>query len=309
MILKKTLCIVLALLCVPLYANNGATLENILYPVVRVTTKQGSMGSGTVIYSKLIDSKKGIYESYIVTCHHVISSSIIKGDYYNENTEKYEPFEERTPVLIEFFFYKNDRIVKVKKVFADIVAYKKKHDLALLRVRTTKKIRFVAKIPTDKKINSLRILDDIYAVGCPLGMPPIPTKGHITSLSMNIEGETFWLTSSPIIYGNSGGALFTKDFYLIGVTARIASYRSGFSQGAVTHLAFSVPITTLKSWLKSTQYGFVAYPSIKRPKVIKSTLKKKKVFKKKTFKKAPKRKIIKKKTLKKTLRKKLKNNG
>ena len=65
--------------------------------------------------------------------------------------------------------------------------------------------------------------------------------------------------SAPIIYGNSGGAVFLKRddrYYFIGVPSRVS-----VSMGqAITHMGYFVPPTRIRKWCKDEELTFLVDP-------------------------------------------------
>jgi hypothetical protein len=49
--------------------------HKIMYPVVRVRTEKAG-GSGLIIYSKPTPENPKIFETYVITCHHVVEDAI-----------------------------------------------------------------------------------------------------------------------------------------------------------------------------------------------------------------------------------------
>ena len=66
------------------------------------------------------------------------------------------------------------------------------------------------------------------------------------------------MATAPIVFGNSGGALFVSSprdtFELIGVPSMISAYGWG---NIVTHMAWSRPIPEIRLFLRNNSYGFV----------------------------------------------------
>jgi len=216
------------------YLNNKANVmymiedknlfEEVLYTQVRVKVANTG-GSGTVIYSE--KNNKGVYSTYILSCFHVINDALqVKEDYdprYGIDRKK----EMRQLVTVEFFDYLNvphgHRPVS-SSVDADIECYDKDHDMALLKLRTKSKVTNVAKLYPRDKISNIQLMDRVIAVGAALLHDPIITSGRITHMGDQIDYKDYWLSNSAIIYGNSGGAIFTEiegNYYFIGIPSRI----------------------------------------------------------------------------------------
>ena len=226
--------------------------QSVLYPVVRVRSMD-SGGSGTIIYSK--QNAKQQYETFVLTNHHVIESAIQVTSEWDPNLRKEVKKEKRATVTVEIFQYKNlSENIGRFAMDADIVAYSARHDLGLLKLRSSEKAAYVAKLMTKDKVDMIKVFQKVFAVGCSLGHPPIQTEGSIMSISDEIESEKFWMTNAAIIFGNSGGAVFlaeTQEF--VGVPSRVAV--TGFY--AVSHMAYSIPLSRVYQWLEEANYQFV----------------------------------------------------
>lgn len=228
--------------------------QEMLYPVVVVEAGSGK-GSGTVIFSAEVD---GEWKTYVLTNHHVIASAITVKKEWDPKAQKEKKREQRSPVKVLWFDYNEySREIGTRGQTADIVAYDATLDLALLRTRDTERgVDYAAHfMPED---SSLYLFETSWAVGAGLGKPPFPTVGAISNLDQRISGLTYILSSAPIIFGNSGGALFhwsvERELYeFIGVPARL----SGTWTGPVTHMAWAIPLTTVRKFLRANSFGFI----------------------------------------------------
>jgi len=235
--------------------------KELLYPSVRVRTEKAG-GSGTIIYCKPKPDNKDEYETYILTNHHVIEDAIsIKKKWSsiaNRNIDK----EVRSTVFVETFEYKyGSTIIGARQYEADIVAWDKDQDIALLKLRTIGQFKYIAKMYPKDKQDDVKLFEKTVAVGCSLGHPPIPTFGIITSKHDEIENEDYWMSTSQIIFGNSGGSMYLERTHeLIGIPARIESMQLGFSINVVTHMGFFVPIDRIYKFLEDQIFQFVFDP-------------------------------------------------
>jgi len=225
--------------------------KQMLYPVVRVTVGTGG-GSGTVLYSE--DRGDGC-KTYVLTNHHVVESAIKIKSEWSSLFQADRKREFNDPVKVEVFCYaENSMQDKCDSYQADIVAHSKQEDLAVVKLRASREIQYVAKIlPKDAEVF---IFTPIWAVGCSLLHPPVQTPGSITYLDDIIDRKTYWMGNANIIYGNSGGAVFMKyrnDYYFIGVPSRVSV--TGFGQ-AVTHMGYFAPITRVRKWLAEEKLDF-----------------------------------------------------
>lgn len=238
----------------PAYAEPPAHLvadhESMIYPVVRVVEGRGS-GSGTVIYSQ--PDEVGKYETYVLTNHHVIDRAIKITEEWCSTSGKDIKQERRSVVYVEIFQYLHLSVpVGTLKVEADIVAYNKREDMALLKLRSETQVKHVAKLaPRDMRHY---VLSTTYAVGCSLSFPPLPTKGMLTRKNFLINSLPYHMSSAQIIYGNSGGAMFNEDGKLIGIPSLGLVIGWGTP---ITHMGLFIPISRVYDWFEREGYDFL----------------------------------------------------
>ena len=148
---------------------------------------------GTALGSGFIISADG----YVVTNNHVI-----------ENADQIE---------IEFF---DGRFME-----ASVVGTDPKTDVALLKVKTKDKLRFVSFGDS----NTSKVGDWVLAIGNPLGQGFSVSAGIISARGRALSGsyDDFIQTDAAINRGNSGGPLFNMDGEVIGVNTAILSPNGG----------------------------------------------------------------------------------
>tara|TARA_R110002051_G_scaffold183697_1_gene253204 strand:- start:377 stop:1222 length:846 start_codon:yes stop_codon:yes gene_type:complete len=226
-----------------------------LYPTVLVRLANGS-GSGTVIYSSQNEELE--YESYVLTNWHVVQSYVKLTKVWSPERKEHVETENRRPVNIDLWEYNNFSVaVGTIGRLANIVAYDKSRDLALLQVADTeRKMPHVASIYPEDKDDGPWIFQTVYAVGAGLGKPPFPTMGLLSGYGKDTDGNDLYLASAPIIFGNSGGALYVysprREYELIGVPSMVSAYGWG---NVVTHMAWSRPIAEIRIFLRDAGYG------------------------------------------------------
>jgi len=228
--------------------------REMLYTVVLVRTKGGS-GSGTVVFSQRIGEE---YHSYILTNHHVIGSHIRVTEEWDPKIKKKIQKEQRVELEATWWQYNDfSRMIGSTSQRVDIVAYDERLDLGLLRLRDTERpVQYVAELLPDGA--PIYLFDGVFAIGAGLGEPPFATEGKISFLDKLIDGEEYMLSTAPIIFGNSGGALFRysrerERHELIGVPSRVSA--TGWS--AVTHMAWSIPMETVRGFLRDNCYQVI----------------------------------------------------
>jgi serine protease Do len=161
-----------------------------------------SLGSGFIISS----------DGYIVTNNHVIDGATEIHVILSDNT----------------------------KLNAEVIGHDSKTDVALLKVKTDKKLPYVTFGDSD----TARVGDWVIAIGNPFGLGGSVTTGIISARARNINAgpfDDFIQTDASINRGNSGGPLFNLEGKVIGINTAIFS-PSGGSIG----IGFAVPSALAK---------------------------------------------------------------
>lgn len=231
--------------------------REMLFTVALIRTGRGS-GSGTIIYSA---ERNGEWATYALTNYHVIASAIRRQTICcDDEGEKYD-VERRSPVDVLFFEYNDlSRPIGTRGKRATIEAFDQLADVALLRLSDREGgVEFVATMH-DPDV-PLYMFEQVWAVGAGLGEPPFATTGLLSRVDREIDGFSYIASSSPIIYGSSGGALFrhradgsdTGTFQIVGITsiARAAGWQ------LVEHINFSIPMATVWRFLRANCFGFL----------------------------------------------------
>lgn len=237
----------------------GPAANSVMKPLVRVRSET-STGSGTIVYCE--DREKiGEHQTFILTNHHVVADAIKVAKTWDSLHGRWTFEEQNEQVTVELFIYLRDgKTVVSQPVKADIVAHDEAEDLALLKLDYPDKLESVAMLlPADKP---LRLLQGILAVGCSLGVDPIVTSGHITDLDEQIDRKSFVMVTSPIIYGNSGGATFVwvdDKFYFAGIPSRVTVMRNG---QAITTMGYIIPIDRIRAFITVQKLTFLLDPNV-----------------------------------------------
>jgi S1-C subfamily serine protease len=246
-------------------------ITEMLYPTVMiditssgVVTNIVSQGSGTIIFSGRRKDKswkeEGVW-SLILTNHHVVSDAINITEEYDPKVEESVEKETRRPVHVRFWDY-NDYSTAVGTTgrVARIVAWDKDRDLALLRLDDReRKIGNVA-IFWPENVGGPYLFQKTWAIGSGMSNPPYPTEGLLSGIGgKDAQGGSLYLSSAPIVFGNSGGSLWVysktrKRYEMIGVPSMVSAYGWG---NIVTHLAWSRPVSEIRGFLRENGFGFV----------------------------------------------------
>lgn len=123
---------------------------------------------------------------------------------------------------------------------AELIGRDPKTDLAVLKVKTDRKIQGVEFGDSDKS----RVGDWVVAIGNPFGLGGTVTAGIISARGRDINAgpyDDFIQTDASINRGNSGGPMFNLDGEVIGVNTAIYS-PSGGSVG----IGFAIPSSAAK---------------------------------------------------------------
>ena len=226
--------------------------SEVLYSQVRVKTAK-SGGSGTIIRSK----EKS---TYVLTCWHVVEEALTVRKDWDSRLGKERKREFRQLVKVEFFDWENvphgNRPLNYS-ADAEVVAYDKDHDLALLKLRTLKSVPYVAKVMGKPNFEELSIGSAVVACGAALLHDPVLTTGIITHQGDEIDYKDYWMSNAQIIFGNSGGAMFadtSRGYEFIGVPSRIDVAGWGTP---ITHLGYFSPITRIYEFLTEQIFGFL----------------------------------------------------
>ena len=161
-------------------------------------TPQASLGSGFVI-----DAEKG----YIVTNNHVI----------------------RDADDIKVVFQDDE------SVEAEVIGTDEKTDIAVLQIKTDKKLTAVDFGDSDV----LRVGDWIVAIGNPFGLGGTVTAGIVSARQRDIQSgpyDDYIQTDASINRGNSGGPMFDLDGKVIGINTAIFS-----PTGGSVGIGFAIP--------------------------------------------------------------------
>jgi len=230
--------------------------KRILYPTVLVRTAKAG-GSGTIIYSRPHPDGDG-FLTYALTNHHVVDDAITFITDYDPMVGRDVKQPVREVVSVGFYSYRHlSKQASVVGYQADIVHWDKPRDLALLELRDRKEASFVAALFPESG-GDLYIGETVVAVGCSLGHKPLPSFGTVSSLDEQIENQPRLMSSACIIYGNSGGALYTlQEKELVGVPCAGDVVIAGFSAQAIPHLGYAIPYYVVYDFLRDGCYDFI----------------------------------------------------
>ena len=213
--------------------------DEMLSPTVQLNGDD-TVGSGTLVWSAFNENSKQ-NESYVLTSYHVIRNILA-------DSQK----ARRDGVAVTIYGPQGKSDVQ-----GDMLCHDEKIDAALIKLRTTKLWPRVARVLSLKEAQSVKVWDPIYAVGCPLGNDPIPTRGEVASTKNELNGTNYWMINAPTYFGNSGGGIYRGDSHeLVGVFSKIYTHGKG-NPVVVPHMGLCTPITAVYEWLGREKMGFV----------------------------------------------------
>lgn len=154
-----------------------------------------------------------------------------------------------------------ENALSIRVVFADNVSLPasrigalSRADVALLRVNPRSPL-VAARLGDSDKV---RIGDDVFAIGDPLGLGGSVSTGIVSALNRDIRTtpfDDFIQTDAAINHGNSGGPLFNRKGEVVGINTAI--YAPTETSGSIG-IGFALPINTAKFVIDQTlQYGRV----------------------------------------------------
>lgn len=213
----------------------GQMWRELVGPVVQLAG-DSSVGSGVLLESEPVE---GGYRTLIMTAWHVVRDIL----------EDAEDDDAPIPVAI----YREDG--SITNEFADVTCHNVNLDAAVLTLRSTKHFECGARLASRDRLDKVAIFKRIYAVGCPLGNDPIPTKGEVATCSHEIDGSTYWMINAPTYIGNSGGGIFDGETHeLLGIFSKIYTHGS-LRPTIVPHMGLVTPLDRVYDWLVSEGYA------------------------------------------------------
>ena len=188
-------------------------------------------GEAIVLVKSPVGSGSGFFINdggYIVTNFHVI--------------------EGEQNISVTVFRQERKEFRKIKYDEVRIVALDHFFDLALLKLERPDNDKPLSTVALARS-EDLRVGDEVFAIGNPLGLTRSVSKGVVSSLNRYLEGKLFIETDTAINPGNSGGALFNNRCEVVGVTNMGVAWLQG--------LNFAIPVHSVKYFLDHREaYAF-----------------------------------------------------
>ena len=99
--------------------------------------------------------------------------------------------------------------------------------------------------------NTPDVDSDVVVVGFPLSAFKTVTFGLVQGTAVQPELKRLVTQiSAPVIFGNSGGPVFNKWGEVIGIVSMVSAAGDGFFGYAVPHIGWTVPVETIKDFIK-----------------------------------------------------------
>ena len=175
--------------------NKEDFFNKALTPTIQITNDAKKV-SGTAIVFKSYRIDKDNYINIALSCEHVISN-VVTGHTFEYSEKK-------------FCIGKSNH--ECVCIFKD-----QQDDISVLIFLTKNKSSTVS-----LEFNgNLELLELVYAVGCGLSESPRYTEGKINGLNKSATGLENIRTNVPIVPGDSGCGLFTKDNKVVGISNHI----------------------------------------------------------------------------------------
>lgn len=216
------------------YATRSGAVEKLIHSVVIVNT-----ATGIVVHS---DEKRAL----VLTAYHVVDDDVEEA-------------------MCSNCYYDTKIAIKVgdeKKYYTPLhITHSEAHDLAIVEIEVDRKIPYVRIHDGEVKLG-----DEIYIAANPERMYRSLKKGIISSLSRSIGGVPITEIGGGVIFGSSGGGVFSLDGELIGVIMAVRMWNSGHcyfhpARGPtciatpIPYLGFSVPHKVVKPFMLNGPFG------------------------------------------------------
>jgi hypothetical protein len=209
---------------------------DLLGPTVQISD-ESTVGSGVLLRSEELE--QGRFRTHLLTAWHVVRDILD------------DPSDLQQPVPTNVFRPDGSHV----QYSAILASFDAQLDIALLVMDSAEAYDHGAALPSRAHLAERRVFDAIYAVGCPLGNDPIPTRGEIADTHHRVDGEGYWMISAPTYIGNSGGGIFDAQTHeLLGIFSKIYTH-GNLRPTVVPHMGLVTPLITVYDWLERTGHG------------------------------------------------------
>ena len=202
-------------------------------------------------YSQFLNKKDDWYTDFkylIITNHHVVNEIARTTTFHDSNeTKPINRFRLDGDTLIDVSIESNE---KQSDYSARIIETDEENDLALLALffKNGGENDLVEDFTGIKCLqfdpNEPKLLEAVYAFGCPEKLESSVTKGIISHLNRKEDRKTFYQTDAPINSGNSGGPLINNFGMVVGVATQ------KISSDGVENISYAIPAWRVKLFLE-----------------------------------------------------------
>lgn len=201
-------------------------------PTVRLEGAS-TVGSGVILKSTPHPDGRG-HQTLLLTAWHVVRDIQSNGS------------NDKLPVPLEIRRQDGSRF-EIGRLLAKNVEL----DAALLILQTREPVMHGAHLASRSALASMQVFDEIYAVGCPLGNDPIPTRGAVSDLSHMLNETSYWMISAPTYIGNSGGGIFDgQERRLMAIFSKIYTHGT-IRPTIIPHMGLASPLCAVYDWLET----------------------------------------------------------
>lgn len=179
--------------------------------------------SSVVTIYVLSETNPGVGDPYLKTSAQGLGSGVLVGVDRDHIVTADHVVRNATEIQVEFF--------DGRKISAKVLRASKMADVALLKLDSPVQGIKPAIIGNS---DDMRIGNDIFIIGAPLGLTHSVSRGIISakrsekSLTSDLKMMEFFQTDASINQGNSGGPMFNMDGEVVGFVSSILSFSGGF---------------------------------------------------------------------------------
>ena len=221
--------------------NDDQFVKKCLQPTVSVINKKNkTTGTAFVVKSERLNNN--LYCNIAISCEHVTANKL------------YISIHEYT----DTYFHAGESLVP-----ALTLAKNKDNDVSILMFLTKNKMP-TSNMKFDK---NLKLRQKVFTVGCGLGDSPRFSEGYITELTPSKNNLKNIRTSVCVVPGDSGSALFTEDYEVIGIANYIKAMTNNQDKFPVTNISNFKSIQLIEKLFKNEKFDFV-FSSSKCPDFI-----------------------------------------
>lgn len=193
-----------------------------------------------------------MYVYYIITNEHITSNRITTDLQVDGIRGTHQIILVDPGIVVRVF---NNSATEWQEYHGEIVVESPVSDLSLVTFQTDDYLPHIAKIISIEALDKVEIFDEIYALGCQLGYPVMPTRGIIAGF-VEYDDLTILFHTAHTLPGSSGGGLFKKDdgqYYLIGLPQGVRRYNSHI----MPHYGYAISAEIIYRFLHEHDMSFI----------------------------------------------------